>query len=84
MEKEIKIAAKLYKCRDAAKSFFRDEFKEKIKPYSQLISEVMKANELDEMRALLKISHTNAYQESALSQMMFIAALVEMIEPSNN
>jgi hypothetical protein len=29
-EKEIKIAAKFYKCRDTAKAFYRDEYPEKL------------------------------------------------------
>lgn len=82
MEKEIKIAAKLYECRDAAKGFFRGEYKEKLEPYKRLITAVMKANELSEIPALLKISQTYTYQDNAMGQMMFMAAVVELIEPS--
>src|SRR5665648_372262 len=81
MEKQIKMAARLYEGRDTAKRFFRDEYQEKIKPYSHILSAVMKANNLDEIPALLKISETKTYQENAMGQMMFMAAVVEMIEP---
>lgn len=82
MEKEIKITLKLYKCRDTAKRFFRDEYAEKLKPYKDLVQAVMKANGLEEIPALLKISKTNAYQDNPMSQMLFMAATVELIEPS--
>jgi hypothetical protein len=42
----------------------------------------MKANNLDEIPALLKISKTQLYQENGFAQMMYIAAVVELIEPS--
>jgi len=82
MEKQVKIAAKLYECRDTAKRFFKDEYKVKLKPYTHIIKAVMKANNLEEIPALLKISKTYTYQENAMGQMMFMAAVVELIEPS--
>jgi len=82
MENPIKMAARLYQCRDTAKRFFRDEYQEKLKPYTHILSAVMKANNLDEIPALLKISETHTYQDNAMGQMMFMAAVVEMIEPS--
>lgn len=82
MEKEIKMAAKLYECRDTAKSFFKEKFKEKLQPYTHIIQEVMKANNLEEIPALLKISKAQHYQENGFAQMMYMAAVVELIEPS--
>jgi len=82
MEKQIKIAAKLYECRDTAKRFFREEYAEKLKPYISIIKAVMKANELDELQAILKISQTETYQENGMTQMLFMAAAVELMEPS--
>lgn len=82
MEKEIKMAAKLYECRDTAKSFFKEKFKEKLQPYTHIIKEVMKANNLEEIPALLKISKAQHYQENGFAQMMYMAAVVELIEPS--
>lgn len=84
MEKEIKIAAKLYECRDTAKRFFRDEYAAKLKAYISIIKAVMKANELDEIQALLKISKTETYKENGMGQMMFMAAVVEIMEPSED
>lgn len=82
MEKEIKITAKLYECRDTAKRFFREEYAEKLKVYIDIIKVVMKANQLDELQAILKISKTGTYKENGMVQMMFMAAAVELKEPS--
>jgi hypothetical protein len=82
MEKQIKMAAKLYKCRDTAKAFFKEEYKQKLEPYTYILKEVMKANKIEEIPALLKISQTEHYQENGMVQMMYMAAVVELIEPS--
>lgn len=82
MEKQIKMAAKLYECRDTAKAFFKEQYKEKLQPYTHILKEVMKANNLEEIPALLKISKTQHYQENGMAQMMYMAAVVELIEPS--
>lgn len=82
MEKQIKIAAKLYECRDTAKRFLREEYAERLKPYIAIIKAVMKANQLDELEAILKISKTETYQEDGMRQMLFLAAAVELMEPS--
>jgi len=37
---------------------------------------------LEEIPALLKISQTETYQENPMGQMLFMAAVVELIEPS--
>lgn len=83
METQIKIAAKLYQCRDTAKSFLKDKYKEKLEPFTHLIKETMKANNMDEIHALLLIIQTHHYQDNYMAQMMYMAAVVEMIEPSN-
>ena len=85
MEKQIKMAAKLYECRDTAKSFAKmnnEDFKEMLKPYTDIITKVMQANNLKHIPALLKISETKTYQESGMAQMLFMAALTELMEPS--
>ena len=80
---QVQMAARLYECRDTAKSFFREEYKIKLEPYAHILKEVMKANNLEAIPALLKISQTHTYQESGMAQMMFMAAVVELIEPQN-
>lgn len=81
-EQQIKMASKLYECRDTAKAFFKEQYKEKLLPYTHVLKEVMKSNNLTEISALLKISKTNHYQENGMAQMMYMAAVVELIEPS--
>ena len=79
---QVQMAAKLYECRDTAKSFFGDKYPEKLKPFTELIKAVMKANKMDELHALLKLAETKTYQDNGMNQMMFMAATVELIEPS--
>lgn len=81
MEKKIKLAAKLYECRNAAKKFFKEQYFEKLQPYTHILKEVMKSNNLEEIPALLKITKTNMFQDNEMAQMMFMAAVVELIEP---
>jgi predicted house-cleaning noncanonical NTP pyrophosphatase (MazG superfamily) len=82
MEKHIKTAAKLYECRDTAKRFFNEQYKEKLKPYIHVLKHLMKDKNLEEIPALLEISKTEHYKENAMDQMMYMAAVVELIEPS--
>lgn len=42
----------------------------------------MKANNIDVIPALLKISQTETYNDNGMTQMLFMAATVELIEPS--
>lgn len=82
-EKQIKLAAKLYECRDTAKRFFKEEYREILTPYEQIIKATMKANNIDVLPALLRVAKTSTYLDSPMSQMLFMAATVEMIEPES-
>lgn len=84
-ETQIKMAAKLYECRDAAKSFAKMQqtsYAELLEPYTKILKAVMAANKLNELQALLRISKSKTYEESGMAQMLFMAATVELIEPS--
>lgn len=84
-EQNIRLAAKLYESRDAAKSLAKlknVDFKQMIEPHTHIIEQVMKCNDLDVLPAILKISKTNAYNSSGVSQLLFLAAAVELLEPS--
>lgn len=86
MEQEIKIAAKLYECRDTAKTLAKlkeKDYLEMVFPYMKLIEVVMKEHGINELKALLKIAETEVYQESVVSQLLFMAAAVEIMEPSS-
>jgi hypothetical protein len=85
MGKQIKMAAKLYECRDTAKSLAKmqeTDYKEMLKPYTEIIKRVMEMNELEELQALLRISKSKTYEDSGMAQLLFMAATVELIEPS--
>ena len=86
MEKEIRMASKLYECRDTAKALAKMQernYTEMLAPYTHIIKQVMSANGLDELQALLRISKTKTYEENGMAQLLYMAAVVEIIEPSN-
>lgn len=85
MEDSIKMAAKLYEFRDTAKSLAKikgEDYNEMLKPYIEIVDKVMKCNNLKHIPALLKITETHMYQESGMNQLLFMAAIIEMMEPS--
>ncbi len=85
MEQQIKMAAKLYQCRDSAKSLCKmqnKDFFETVKPYKDIIEKIMVANKEQPIPALLTISQTKTYQESGMDQLFFMAAVTEIMEPS--
>lgn len=84
-EERVKIAAKLYKCRDTAKTLSKlnnESYAEMLKPYTDIIKAVMRSNNLSELEALLRISKSKTYEDSGMAQLLFMAATVELIEPS--
>ena len=76
------MTANPYECRDTSKSFFWEKYKEKIKPYMLNLKKVMEANNIEEIPAFLKISETSHFKDHAMTQVMYISAVVELIEPS--
>ncbi len=85
METQIKMAAKLYQCRDSAKSLCKmqnKDYLETLKPFTQVIEQVMAAKKIQHIPALLEISRTPTYQNSGVVQMFYMAAMVELMEPS--
>jgi len=84
MEKEIKIAAKLYECRDTAKRFYGDQFEEQIKSWTELILKVKKANNIDVMQSSIKIAQLKSMEQNGIGTMLLFAATVEILEPSKS
>lgn len=82
MEKQIKMAAKLYQCRDTAKRFFGTEFNERIAPYKRLIEERQKASGRETLECLIDCLNLESIQGNGMAMLMFNAAAVEIIEPS--
>jgi len=82
MEKQIKIAAKLYQCRDTAKKFYGERFKEKMAEYQGYILKAMDGRKCDEMQAVLFLADMHTFKDHPMATINLMAALVEMLEPS--
>ena len=80
MEKEIKITAKLYECRDVAKRFFRDKYDEKLIPYKNAIQAVQQNFDLEVLPSVMKICSFEIVRDNGMATMLFMAAAVELIE----
>ncbi len=81
MEKQIKIAAKLYECRDVAKRFYGPEYIETIRPYKHIIREVCKSTGKEILESLIHC--LTMVQNNGFQMMLFNAAAVEMMENDN-
>ncbi len=84
MEEHVKIALKMKECRVTALKIHGDRYPEKVQPYKDIISLVQKANNMDVMQAINKITQTDELWQKRGTQMMFLAAAVEMIDPQKN
>jgi len=82
MEKQIKIAAKLYECRDTAKRFFREDYSEKLRTYKNVIEGHQKKFNLDVLPSVYEICSLESVRDDGMMTMLFMAAAVELIEPS--
>lgn len=78
--KALQVATKLQECKDAAESLLGEKYPQKIKPYKDLIMAVMKANNIGPVKALLMILKTESCAENKMAQVMFMSAVVDLIE----
>jgi hypothetical protein len=83
MEEHVKLALKMKECRVAAKKLHGEKYKKEVKPYVTIIEKVQKANKLEVMPALYKITNEEEFwpKLGTVGQMMMLAAAVEMIDP---
>lgn len=81
-EQQIKMAAKLYKCRDAAKALYGKQYKEKLRWYICRIYDYQKVQKVETLPAVLAICSLASVKENEMAVMSFMAAAVEIIEPS--
>ena len=81
-EQHIKLAAKLYKCRDTAKALFKDEYNEKLRTYKNVIQAHMAKFNIDVLPSVLEICSAESVRENGMATMLFMAAAVELTEPS--
>jgi len=78
-EKAVRIAAKLYECRDTVRRLWGTDYPTKIKAWGETIEAIAANKGLDPLEAgrqLASASHDGA------TQMVILAATVELIEPS--
>lgn len=83
-EQQVKMAAKLYKCRDTAKKLYGTEYKFKIKWYIDALNGYAKFKGLDTIPAAIDYCSTPDVSANGMAVMMFMAAAVEIIEPSKD
>lgn len=82
MREQIQITAKLYQCQETAQKFYKEEYQDKIKWYKETLNKYAKLNKTDTLKAVISICQKSPIKENGMSIMMFMAAAVEIIEPS--
>lgn len=83
-EQRVKIAAKLYQCRDTAKNLHRAEYPYRIHEYKEMIKAYMAKHSTDnEIDAAIGLCDEYKDMDGAgMFTMMIMAAAVEIVEPS--
>lgn len=81
MEQQIKLAAKLYKCRDSMKGLFKEEYPEKIKWYIDVLNNYAHKKEISIFEAVIDICKDPIVGENGMASVLFMAAAVEILEP---
>ena len=77
-EKQVRMAAQMYDARDTARSFLGTEFPARMAQIAGKICDVAKQRGESEMTAMLHL----AQQANGVGALCYIAAYVEMVEPS--
>ena len=72
--KSLEISMQLLRARDAARGLFREEYHAKLAPFKADVQRVMRAQQLDALRAVLWLSEHEGVG------MLTLAAAVELIE----
>jgi hypothetical protein len=85
-EKAIRITAKLYETRDAARRLWGSEYQNRITPYRGYIKMAMDKFNLDETQATMKLVKQlqDKDAENGFGVMLIFAAYVEIMEPSQS
>jgi hypothetical protein len=80
MANVVQIAAKLYECRDAARTILGDKYQERMREYGDSIRSVAAAKECSELEAGKMLADAGG---GGVATVLMLAATVEIIEPSN-
>lgn len=81
MQKVIQLAAKLYECRDTAKTFLGDGYSERMREYGEIVSAVSNQKRISIIQAAIELAQD--HQASGYEKIQILASAVEIIEPSD-
>lgn len=79
-EQAVTMAAKLYECRDTARRLFGEGYQARMDSYGQIIRSIAKTTGTSELSAAISA----AKKVEGMASICFLAAAVEMAEPSND
>jgi hypothetical protein len=79
-EQAVKMAAKLYECRDTAKRVFGDDYHKRMKAYGQVVKSAANAMGCSDITAAATLANKVG---GGMAAICYLAAVVEMTEPSN-
>ena len=79
-EQAVKMAAKLYECRDTAKRVFGAGYPERIAAYGRVVKSAANAMECSELSAATTLANKAG---GGMAAICYLAAAVEIMEPSN-
>lgn len=79
-EKMIKLAAKMYEARDAAKALFGSDYEAKISVPMLVLKQAAKDHDIGYLEAAKKIAQSYVKEHQGMGAMVIIAAAVELCE----
>lgn len=80
-EQAVKMAAKLYECRDTAKRVFGDGYHKRMEAYGQVVKSAANALRCSDIAAATTLANKAG---GGMAAICYLAAVVEMTEPSND
>ena len=80
-EQAVKMAAKVYECRDTAKRVFGDGYQKLMEAYGQVVKSVANEMRCSELSAATTLANKAG---GGMAAVCYLAAVVEMTEPSND
>lgn len=79
-EHAVKMATKLYECRDTAKQILGDGYHERMAAYGQAVKSAANAMACSELSAATVLANKAS---GGMAAIFYLAAAVELTEPSN-
>ena len=79
-EQAVKMAARLYECRDTAKRVFGESYHKRMEAYGQVVKSAANALRCSDIAAATTLANKAG---GGMAAICYLAAVVEMTEPSN-